>query len=35
MTHGVTFDGAAGVRLSGQGQGEGTRLDALTTENDR
>jgi hypothetical protein len=27
--------GSAGVRLSEQGRGEGTRLDALTTENDR
>ncbi|MCJ2036941.1 multiprotein-bridging factor 1 family protein [Methylobacterium sp. J-068] len=38
MTHGVVFSeagGSDGVRLSGQGQGEGTRLDALTTENDR
>lgn len=35
MSHGVVFDGADGVRLSGQGQDEGTRLGALTTENDR
>lgn len=38
MTHGVVFSqegGSDGVRLSGQGCGEGTRLDALNTENDR
>jgi DNA-binding transcriptional regulator YiaG len=38
MAHGVVFSqegGSAGVRLSEQGRGEGTRLDALTTENDR
>lgn len=38
MAHGVVFSdagGSAGVRLSGQGQGEGTRVDALNTENDR
>jgi ribosome-binding protein aMBF1 (putative translation factor) len=37
MTAGVVFteDGSAGVRLSDQGGDEGTRLGALTTENDR
>ncbi|WP_264049843.1 helix-turn-helix domain-containing protein [Methylobacterium flocculans] len=37
MAHGVVFGGAGTeeVRLSQQGQGEGTRVDALTTENDR
>jgi transcriptional regulator with XRE-family HTH domain len=36
MTAGVAFseDGSSGVRLTQTG-GEGTRLDALTTENDR
>lgn len=37
MNAGVVFaeDGSAGVRLSGRGGDEGTRLGALTTENDR
>lgn len=38
MAQGVVFtegDGSDGVRLSEQGRGEGTRVDALTTENDR
>jgi len=37
MQAGIVFgeDADSGVRLSGQGRGEGTRLDALTTENDR
>ena len=38
MANGVVFSvegSSTGVHLSRQGQGEGTRLDALTTENDR
>nr|WP_244473651.1 XRE family transcriptional regulator [Methylobacterium sp. Leaf112]USU33621.1 XRE family transcriptional regulator [Methylobacterium sp. OTU13CASTA1] len=37
MAAGVVFteDGSAGVRLSDRGGDEGTRLGALTTENDR
>ncbi|WP_233385412.1 XRE family transcriptional regulator [Methylobacterium sp. C25] len=36
-TAGVIFtdDGSAGVRLGRRGADEGTRLDSLTTENDR
>lgn len=37
MQAGLVFtgDGSAGVRLGGRGGDEGTRADALTTENDR
>ncbi len=37
MAAGIVFseDGSAGVRLTGRGGEEGTRVDALTTENDR
>lgn len=37
MAAGVVFseDGSAGVRLGGRGGDEGTRLGALSTENDR
>mgnify|MGYP004721571565 CR=1 FL=1 len=37
MRAGVVFtnDGSAGVRLGHRGADEGTRLDSLTTENDR